>query len=107
MWHDGSYKTLGPIIEVKTKAFHPNVTFQPLPLNYYKESSELIPIPNIYSKGVFVIDFVETIATERRKMRRLCLWPNAGGINGTSAIKVPQSNFLDWFNSGWHHILQY
>ena len=40
-------------------------------------------------------------------MRRLGLWPNAGGINGTSAIKVPQLNFLDWFNSGWHHIFQY
>ena len=40
-------------------------------------------------------------------MRRLGLWPNAGGIKGTSALKVPQLNFLDWFNSGWHHILQY
>jgi hypothetical protein len=107
-WKDGTYRLMGDIAEMKTKAFHPNITFQPLPLNIYREDREMVPIADIYSKGELLNDFVETIAFERKRMRQVGLWPNSGKI-ATSDITTNTSklNFFDWFTAGWHKILQY
>ena len=107
-WAEGEYKKIGNITEIHTKAFHPSIHFQPMPLNIYKEDAIPIPIPDVYSNGDIVNDLLHSIAQERQQMRRIGLWPSSGSISGTSKnIKGPHKlNLLDFLKSGWHRIFQ-
>ena len=107
-WAAGNYNKIGNITEIHTKAFHPNINYQPMPLNVYKEDAIPIPIPDIYSNGGLVDDLVQSIAKERQQMRKVGLWPDSGTVTGTAkATSSPYKlNFLNFLKSGWHKVFQ-